>query len=62
MRFMIVIKLFSFELTYAQLIRMGRLIADDLEMNYFPLPLAADELRGRQIEIILTPKNVPLSP
>lgn len=62
MCFMIVVKLFSFELTYAQLIRMGRLIADDLEMNCYPLPLAADELRGRQLEIILTPKKVPLSP
>lgn len=59
---MIVIKLFSFELTYAQLMRMGRLMADDLDMNCYPLPLAADELRGRQLEIILTPKNVLLSP
>lgn len=59
---MIVVKLFSFELTYAQLIRMGRLIAADLDMNCYPLPLAADELRGRQLEIILTQKNVPLAP
>lgn len=59
---MIVIKLFSFELTYAQLIRMGRLMAADLDMNCYPLPLAADELRGRQLEVILTPKNAPLSP
>lgn len=59
---MIVIKLYSFELTHAQLIRMGRLMAAYLDMNCYPLPLAADELRGRQLEIILTPKNVLLSP
>lgn len=59
---MIVIKLYSFELTFAQLIRMGRLMAADLDMNCYPLPLAADELRGRQLEVILTPKSLPLSP
>lgn len=59
---MIIIKVYSFELSHAQLIKLGRLMAASLDMNYYPLPLAADELRGRQLEIILTPKNQLLAP
>ena len=59
---MIVIKVYSFELSYAQLIKLGHVMAESLNMKCYPLPLAADELRGRQLEIILTPKKVPLAP
>ena len=59
---MIVIKIYSFELTNEQLLELSKLISEHFGLRGFPLILAADELRGRQMELILTPHNMPLSP
>lgn len=59
---MIIIKLYSFELSDKELMHLGRVIAAVKGMNGYPLPLAADPERGRQIELILTKRNTPLAP
>lgn len=59
---MIVIKLSSFELTHADLIRIGRVISVMYGMSGYPLPLTDDPLRGHQVELIMTEKNTPLAP
>lgn len=57
---MIVIKLYSFELTDEELYKLGALIAEYYGKSAFTLALAADPVRGRQIELLITDK--PLAP
>ena len=59
---MMILKLYSFEMTDKELMELGRLIANYKGMNGYPLPLTADPVRGRQVEIILTPRNILLAP
>lgn len=59
---MIVVKLYSFELTDKQLLELSKLISEHLGLRGFPLVLTPDELRGRQLELILTPSDLPLAP
>ncbi len=54
--------MYSFELTNEQLLELSKLISEHLGLRGFPLVLAPDELRGRQLELILTPPKLPLSP
>lgn len=59
---MIVIKLYSFELTDRQLYDLCEVLAGFLGMRGYPLALTADPERGRQVELILTQRDKLLAP
>jgi hypothetical protein len=59
---LIVLKFYSFDLNDKQFFELAKLIAEHFNMRGYPLALSADPLRGRQLELILTPPNMPLTP
>lgn len=59
---MIIIKLYSFELSDKELMHLARVIATVKGMRGYPVPLACDPERGRQVELVLTEHNTLLAP
>lgn len=56
---MIVLRLYSHELTHTDLLAISQLIANAYDLVVFPLPLARDELLGNQLEALFAKRKTP---